>query len=260
MKSLIFLVQRMFSSIGISVVKKLTYEELLPAHLAQYFGESFFGQVRVDSSLRGFLTKICQYPEATSSRLAADMVANYFLGDNRTFMEIGAWEPFLYSETWWLEARRGWTGTLVEPNPEQAEKLRLNRSSTVCQKAVVGRGTFASSQFGHLDVSSKTSDLNKLSNSRLRMRKHEKVGLTSIPELFEEFGVPEALFIDIEGLELDLATDIAQAETKPLFVCIETLSMRREIEETMTSAGFVSLWPFLSGYNSWFLDKRFAEV
>jgi FkbM family methyltransferase len=46
------------------------------------------------------------------------------------FVEVGANDPKLGSQSWHLE-KAGWTGILVEPQPELAEKLRHTRRAHV---------------------------------------------------------------------------------------------------------------------------------
>jgi FkbM family methyltransferase len=58
-----------------------------------------------------------------------------FLGDAPgTFVEVGANEPILLSQTHHLE-RRGWDGILIEPLREYAERLRSGRRARVFQVA-----------------------------------------------------------------------------------------------------------------------------
>src|SRR5580704_14933102 len=46
------------------------------------------------------------------------------------FVEVGANDPRFESQTWHLE-QKGWTGTLVEPQPDLAERLRRERRARV---------------------------------------------------------------------------------------------------------------------------------
>lgn len=46
---------------------------------------------------------------------------------NGTFIEMGALDGILYSNTKFFEDHLGWTGILIEPNPIQFEKLQVNR-------------------------------------------------------------------------------------------------------------------------------------
>lgn len=73
----------------------------------------------------------------STSRLLTDRVAHFFLGENRSFVEIGAWDPVRHSDTYWLEKSHGWTGCQIEPNPTYAAQLREMRNTTVVEAAVV---------------------------------------------------------------------------------------------------------------------------
>jgi hypothetical protein len=55
-----------------------------------------------------------------------------------TFLEIGANDPVLLSQTRHL-AQLGWTGVLVEPIPELADRLRLERPDSRVVQAVCSR-------------------------------------------------------------------------------------------------------------------------
>lgn len=62
-----------------------------------------------------------------------ELVGGY-LPDTGTFVEVGAFDPFDYSQTWHLE-KRGWRGLLIEPVPRHAERLRKHRSARVYECA-----------------------------------------------------------------------------------------------------------------------------
>jgi hypothetical protein len=54
-----------------------------------------------------------------------------FFGDIKGyFVEVGAKEPRERSQTWFLE-QAGWTGVLVEPQPDLAVQLRAKRKARV---------------------------------------------------------------------------------------------------------------------------------
>lgn len=56
-----------------------------------------------------------------------------FLGDIKGyFVEVGANEPRERSQTWLLE-QSGWTGVLIEPQPDLAAELRrYTKSQSLC--------------------------------------------------------------------------------------------------------------------------------
>ena len=58
-----------------------------------------------------------------------------FFGDIKGyFVEVGANEPRERSQTWFLE-QAGWTGVLVEPQPDLAVQLRAKRKARVFEVA-----------------------------------------------------------------------------------------------------------------------------
>ncbi|HEY0223897.1 MAG TPA: hypothetical protein VGC38_05220, partial [Pseudolabrys sp.] len=58
------------------------------------------------------------------------MVAAFFGDAKGYFVEVGANEPRVRSQTWHLE-QSGWTGLLIEPQPELARELRATRMAKV---------------------------------------------------------------------------------------------------------------------------------
>ena len=54
------------------------------------------------------------------------LIFDYFNKKNGVFVEIGANDPILLSQTYLFE-RSGWTGILVEPLPHLAKRLRSLR-------------------------------------------------------------------------------------------------------------------------------------
>jgi hypothetical protein len=70
------------------------------------------------------------FPDAEELRLKS-----IFLGDRPGyFVEVGANDPRIQSQTWDLE-QRGWNGVLVEPQPPIAARLRRERSAKVFEVA-----------------------------------------------------------------------------------------------------------------------------
>lgn len=231
---------------GITVVKNWTYDSMLPVQIKQSVMEDFFRELDRDEKLRAFIQEIIGSPALGSARLLSDRFAAFALGRGRRFLEIGAWEPLLASETAWLEKEMGWSGLLVEPNPEMAVALRENRTSEVLEAAVVS--TDLAHQDFFLQVDAQNSDKARVSKNRRGLR----VDTVSLQEIFTNFGVPDALFIDIEGGELEVLRDFRSCSALPTFVCVETIWNKGEIHETLTTLGYEIKWPFLSGYNSWY--------
>ena len=56
---------------------------------------------------------------------------------NGTFLELGALDGKLYSNTKLLEEERGWRGVLVEPNKEEFDKIPMNRPEAIAVHAAI---------------------------------------------------------------------------------------------------------------------------
>lgn len=64
---------------------------------------------------------------------------NYFhLTEKGTFLELGAMDGVLYSNTKTLEDR-GWTGYLIEPDPVSFSKLPKNRPNSKCFNVAIAQ-------------------------------------------------------------------------------------------------------------------------
>ena len=64
--------------------------------------------------------------------------ARYFHNlHNGTFLELGALDGTLYSNTRFYEEQRGWRGVLIEPNREEFEKIPSSRPEAVAVHAAI---------------------------------------------------------------------------------------------------------------------------
>ena len=62
---------------------------------------------------------------------------NYFKDKkDGIFLDIGAYDGVVFSNTYFFEKEMGWTGICVEPNPKVFTKLEKNRSCTLLNYAV----------------------------------------------------------------------------------------------------------------------------
>jgi len=196
--------------------------------------------------LRDFLRYLIEFPVPNnSSRLLTDRVAHYFLGDNCYFIEIGAWEPVIHSDTYWLESDHGWEGIQVEPNPMYASKLRERRSTTVIEAAITPALEVSQPHFLHGSTDSAFVST---------VKSNCEVKVVDLPSLIRNTGRGiDALFMDIEGFELPVLTELLDTDAIMPFACVETIWNHAEIVDLMKALGYEEIWRFMSGYNSWFV-------
>jgi len=72
------------------------------------------------------------------SQILQDLWVGYELGERREgfFVEFGATNGMLNSNTWLLEKKYGWKGIVAEPNPLWHSALMQNRSSSIDRRCV----------------------------------------------------------------------------------------------------------------------------
>jgi FkbM family methyltransferase len=143
---------------------------------------------------------------------------HYFRGKKEpgVFIELGALDGVLYSNTKMFEDELGWTGILIEPNPHQARALAANRPRCKLYQDLVSNGrdpvVFRYFEGGHAAVSGVQDTLpaahqaqyfdkySFLPNGSCRMR---PVSLTDIVK-HSGFTKIDLLSLDVEGHEINV--------------------------------------------------------
>lgn len=146
-----------------------------------------------------------------------------FLGDQPGyFVEVGANDPRVISQTWHLE-QIGWSGILVEPLPELAETLRRERRAKVY--AVACTSPERAGRDVDLHVAGPLSALDRASMaSGARPERVLAVPARTLDEILVEAGAPQPLdfvSIDVEGHELEVLRGFELARWRPRLVLLE---------------------------------------
>ena len=134
------------------------------------------------------------------------------------FLEIGAWDGELISQTAWLEREKGWTGLCVDPFPVHFGK----RTCRVCAKAVSKDG--APRAFIKVTIDRNNGgDVSYFSGFKDTIQTHWpmiaescdyeelEVETITIARLYEQYSLPqhiEFLSVDTEGSELEIFQSI----------------------------------------------------
>ena len=180
-----------------------------------------------------------------------------FFGGARTgyFVEVGANDPQFLSQTWHLE-QRGWTGVLVEPQPELAAELTRRRSAKVYPAACSSPRDSGRSMTLHLAGihSSFDPDLNI---STERAHGSVTVPVRTLDEILIDAGAPapiDFLSIDIEGHEIPALEGFDFARWRPRLILIEDLAMNLDVHRCLTAHGYK--WMRRTGLNSWYVPAE----
>lgn len=150
------------------------------------------------------------------------LVAAFFGKIKGCFVEVGANDPQERSQTWHLE-QAGWSGVLIEPQPDLANELRSRRKAKVF--AVACSSPENAGRTLPLHVAGPLSSLD---------RQHMAPGsapagtinvpVRTLDAVLAEAGVPLAfdfLSIDVEGHEIEVLRGFDIARWRPRLILLE---------------------------------------
>jgi len=187
----------------------------------------------------------------------ARLVRAFFGTQAGYFVDVGAHDPQEDSQTFHLE-QRGWTGVLIEPQPDLAEKLRLKRKATVVDVACsTPENAGRTSPF---QLAGRYSSL----NDRLPVATALAIGTIEVPvrtldQVLLEAEAPapiDFVSIDVEGHEVEVLRGFDLQHWRPRLILIEDHVLDRRLHEFLTSRAFA--WVRRTGLNSWYVPSALA--
>ena len=192
------------------------------------------------------------------------LIAAFFANRRGYFVEVGANDPHARSQTWHLE-QAGWTGVLIEPQPELAGKLRANRTAKVY--AVACSSPDNAGRTLPLHVAGPLSALN-----RERMAPGAapeqviQVPVRTLDSILEEAGTHpgfDFLSIDVEGHEIEVLRGFDLARWRPRLILLEDHVGDLSEHRYLTSQGYRIIRRYEN--NGWYVVRgsaaqpRFAD-
>jgi len=127
--------------------------------------------------------------------------------ENGIFIEVGAYDGVIQSNTKLLEECYGWSGILIEPSKETFEILNKNRPSSFCIQCALGSfeedNTFVWGDFDGGPMSS-------VNGNRLNRDAEQMVLMRSLQSILDEMKFHHINFfsLDVEGYELNVLLGI----------------------------------------------------
>lgn len=190
--------------------------------------------------------------------------------ENGYFIDIGAFDGVNFSNTYFLEKNRNWTGICVEPLPKQFERLQRNRECELVNGVVSAKdaehvvfcelGGYCEMLSGIVDNYSdehKQRILNEqsgLNEEHLRNKiKARNFRFNQLPARKEI----DLVSIDTEGGELDLVNDIDMDKYDINAVLVEDESTSRELKDTLVKHQFNCVARL--GIDSLFVHNRYMD-
>jgi FkbM family methyltransferase len=152
------------------------------------------------------------------------------------FVEVGAYDGVNLSNSYHFE-QNGWTGVLVEPDPDMAERCRRERPRSLTFECAAG-GPDSAGEISFFKVAGgeaySTTSLTAAHRERLDRLglawREVRVRVRTLDSILEEARAPRVDFvsIDVEGGELAVLRGFDIRRWKPAVVIVETNSAVRD--------------------------------
>lgn len=202
-----------------------------------------------DLSPRVFRPKLPYRNETWNDRWVAESI---FPGlRDGYFVEAGAANGIACSSCYVLEAYLGWTGVCIEPHPDFAERLLVNRPRShcfsVCLGASEGQADYVMSKDQSLAYLSGVRDVLEehrpdASEGILKLGQSLQVPMKTLDTILDEVGAPAVIdyaAFDIEGSELSVLSSFPFDRYRFRAVSVECGgSFRRALGELFASIGY----------------------
>jgi FkbM family methyltransferase len=194
------------------------------------------------------------FPYQAEERLKAEFINRSRPG---FFVEVGAHEPQIGSQTWSLE-QAGCNGVLVEPQPDLADTLRRVRRAhvvaAVCSSPDNVGGTMTLYLSGwHSSVKP------DLAVTGIVPRRAIEVPARTLDDILIEAQAPapiDFVSIDVEGHELEVLTGFDLARWRPRLLLVEDHITSLAAHHLLTRAGYRLIRR--TGENGWYVPAAAA--
>jgi FkbM family methyltransferase len=185
------------------------------------------------------------------------LVAAFFGNVKGYFVEVGANEPRLRSQTWHLE-QSGWTGLLIEPQPDLACELRAMRMAKVF--AVACSSPENAGRTLPLHVAGPLSSLDRSGMAPGATPEAViEVPVRTLDSILEEAQAPERfdfLSIDVEGHEIEVLHGFDIKRWQPRLILLEDHVADLSKHRYLSAAGYRIVRRYEN--NGWYVPRDSA--
>ena len=162
------------------------------------------------------------------------------------YLDLGAYRPMQWSNTWVLDKCLGWKGVCVEADPSQAEPFRTERSCTVVAKAVAlksGEGSLVGSDWGGMAADGYFGQgaMARITLATLLEILVEAGLLQSERESGENPLVVDFLSLDVEMNEMRALVSFPWDRVVIRSIVVENILGSRDVEEFLILKGYVKV-------------------
>jgi FkbM family methyltransferase len=186
------------------------------------------------------------------------LISAFFGNIKGYFVEVGANDPRERSQTWLLE-QSGWTGVLIEPQPDLATELRAKRKAKVFSVACSSPENAGRELPFH--VAGPLSSLDRKGMAPGAMpEKIINVPIRTLDSILAEAGSPtrfDFLSIDVEGHEIEVLRGFDIARWRPRLILLEDHVADLSKHRYLVAAGYRIIRRYEN--NGWYVPRE-SEV
>ncbi|WP_439575026.1 FkbM family methyltransferase [Phreatobacter sp.] len=213
-----------------------------------------------------FLASVFNRLPQSKSQILQDLWVLFELDDKQDgfFVEFGATNGLVNSNTWLLETAHGWSGILAEPNPVWHGDLRANRGCSIDTRCVyTSTGsvmTFMATDDPELSGLSAASGRDHNAARRTAGTAFD-VQTVSLNDLLDHHGAPrriDYMSIDTEGSELDILRqfDFGRYDVALFSVEHNHTDNEARIDALLADKGYVRRFPEFSQWDGWYVRRE----
>jgi len=209
--------------------------------------------------------------EKSSAQLLQDLFVIYFSNAKKAgyFVEFGATDGALLSNTCLLEKSFDWRGIVAEPLSSWHERLRKNRNchiDTRCVYSTSNEIVQFRNTYEYPELAGIEKNLQSDHNKELRQKfSTDEVPTVSLMDLLATYDAPNAidyLSVDTEGSELEIlgAFDFSSYKISVITVEHNFIDAERgKLKNLLEKNGFIRVFENISRWDDWYLNANIVR-
>ena len=185
---------------------------------------------------------------------------------NGYYVEFGADDGVQNSNSYFLNKIFGWSGLLVEPNPERFKELKRNRQNDFVSNQLIWREKDVELEFtiaGQLSTISDFEESDFMKNERKRVStKKMKFLTTDLESVLKNANAPKCidlLSIDTEGSEFDILEKFNFDQYIFKVICVEhnnDKEKKNKLDSLLISNGYKQDLNFAGGVDAFYVYQE----
>lgn len=154
-----------------------------------------------------------------------NFMMEYFGEKEGFYVDIGAFDPYLYSNTVWA-ANHGWKGMNIEPNPEVIAMFQMYRNNAINLNVGVATETGILKYYMNQESAMNTFSEEYANKVHKHERKIKEIQVRPLKDIFEEYNIRDIDYmdVDVEGKDFDVLLSNDWSKYRPQIVMCEQVS------------------------------------